>query len=128
MYPPLNLRRGSPDHKRRERAATLAGLAPSMLGDRNSGDTTVRDAVPGAAIATVAPLAEGITGRGRVRHFAERIFSLKLGKNKAMATPAGGRGGGGGSGGGGKGRYDRTFEEEHSCKQPLLVKVWLAID
>lgn len=106
-----------------------------MLGDRNSGDpAAVRSAVPSAAIAPVASLPARITGRGegRVRPFAERIFSLSvkkvLGNNKrAMAAPAGGRSGGSGGGGGrgGKGRYDRTFEEENSCKQPLLVKVWL---
>lgn len=62
--------------------------------------------------------------------FTERIFSLKVvdnSNNKAMAAPAGGHGSGGGGGERvGKGRYGRTFEEESSCKQPLLVKVLTA--
>lgn len=98
-----------------------------MLGDQNLKEKT--SAVPDAAIAPSVPLPEGITGRGkgRVIRLAERIFSLKVpGNHQAMAAPARGRGGDGG-GGGGKERYGSAFDEENSCKQPLLVKVRLSI-
>ena len=80
-----------------------------MPRDRNQGNTAIGAAGSGGVR---APLAEGIKAKAR------GLFSR-------MAAPAagGGNGGGGGGGGGRRGRYSKTFEEEHSWKQPLLVKV-----
>ncbi|CAN0097671.1 unnamed protein product [Scytosiphon promiscuus] len=96
-----------------------------MLNGRNSGDRATGKvepaSVPRAAAATAARPEEGVKV-GRRSRFVQGVFSLKLPNNpkKLMARPAAGRGTGGGGGGGE--RYRRTFEEEHSCKQPLLVK------
>ncbi|CAM9833819.1 unnamed protein product [Ectocarpus sp. 4 AP-2014] len=72
-------------------------------------------AASGAYVGLSAPSAKRSIGR-----LVERI-SLKLGNNDVMAT-AGAAAGRDGDGGGRRGQYVRTFEEEHPCKQPLLVK------
>lgn len=78
-----------------------------MVGDQNPGDRVAR-----APTGVAAPVAEGVEGKSVVRRF----LSLKQ-------LMAGRRLRGGGGGEGGRGQYRGTFEEEHSCKQPLLVKV-----
>ncbi|CAM9595435.1 unnamed protein product, partial [Ectocarpus fasciculatus] len=88
-----------------------------MPNGRRPRDRVAGIAAPGASVGLPAPSAKRSIGR-----FVERI-SLKLGNNNnnVMATPgAAGRDGNGG--GGRRGQYVRTFEEEHPCKQPLLVK------
>lgn len=76
------------------------------MGDQNPGEKVVR------ATDIAAPVAEGLAekGQGVIRH-------LKLMASRRL------RGGVGVGGEGGRGQYGRTFEGEHSCKQPLLVKV-----
>lgn len=86
-----------------------------MVRDQNPSDKAVR-ATSGAAV-SAAPVAEGVVagkGGGVIGPFATL---------KHMAGQAGRRLRRGGGGEGGRGQYGRTFEEEHSCKQPLLVKV-----
>eukprot|EP00752_Nemacystus_decipiens_P011872 g10529.t1 len=84
-----------------------------MVGDRNPSAKAVGATAAGATVSVAAPVAEGIVGGKGGGGSVVRRLGRKL-----MA----GRLRGGSNGEGGRRQYGRTFEEEHSCKQPLLVK------
>lgn len=81
-----------------------------MRGEHDPGDKEGRATASDATAGVTAPVAEGIIGKG-----VSVFLSLKLMAGRRVR----------GDGNREVAAYGQTFEEEHSCKQPLLVKVWL---
>ncbi|CAN0432802.1 unnamed protein product, partial [Ectocarpus sp. 12 AP-2014] len=79
-----------------------------------------RERVAGTAASSASAGLSAPSAKRSIGRLVERI-SLKLGNNDVMAT-SGAAAGRDGDGGGRRRQYVRTFEEEHPCKQPLLVK------